>query len=235
MRCKLIGLGGWLKNSFIDYPGTVSTVLFFSGCNLRCPYCHNKALVNRTVDQSMLSEQVWNFLEARRGLIDGVVISGGEPTLYPYLADVIGQIRSMGFRVKLDTNGMLPETASAFAPDYLALDIKTLPERYGPMLGAALDDVEGRMIRSLDMVRRMGENAEVRITVAPRIIDAEAVGRLLPLLSGVKTVVLQRMDQRVELLDSAYNNIAPLPDEQVRMIWNMLAETAERCVMRGEE
>jgi len=232
VRGTFVGLGGWLKNSFIDYPGTVSTVLFFSGCNLRCPYCHNKILVNRTVDQSMLSEQIWAFLEARRGLIEGVVLSGGEPTLYPYLADVVREMRAMGLRVKLDTNGLLPDITETFAADYLALDVKTVPRLYAAALGATLDDIEGRLEKSVAMVRNMGENAEVRITVAPRIVDISIIRELRPLLAGVSKVMLQPMNQRTELLDPSFETLPLVPAEEIRQMRDILAESVGRCVVR---
>jgi pyruvate formate lyase activating enzyme len=231
---KLVGLGGWLKNSFIDFPGTVSTVLFFSGCNLRCPYCHNTLLVNRLVDASERSPEFWDFLEARKGITDGVVFTGGEPTLYPYLKEVSAEIRASGLRVKLDTNGLLPEVVDTFQYDYLALDIKTLPARYGPVLGATRGDVERRLRRSLDQVRVMGENAEVRITVAPRIVDRDVARELSGLLEGVKKVVLQPMDQSVELLDPAYDSLAPVAMDEIREIRATLARAVEQCTIRGE-
>ncbi|MBD3390929.1 MAG: anaerobic ribonucleoside-triphosphate reductase activating protein, partial [Chitinivibrionales bacterium] len=223
MRTKLVGLGGWLKNSFIDFPGTVSTVLFFAGCNLRCPYCHNVELVRKTVDQSLRSDEFWDFLDKRKGRIDGVVLSGGEPTLYPYLREVVDEIHERGYRVKLDTNGLLPEVAETFAVDYLALDVKTLPSRYRTLLGAGFDDVEPRLRRSLDRVRAMGDNAEVRITVAPRVVDRDVVRGLCPLLEGVRTVILQPMDQNAELLDLSYNAIAPVEKQEIWKFREMLA------------
>jgi pyruvate formate lyase activating enzyme len=234
VRNKLVGLGGWLKNSFIDYPGTVSTVLFFSGCNLKCPFCHNKPLVNRTVDLSMISNEVWEFLDKRKGLVDGVVITGGEPTLYPYLRDVISEIRATGYMVKLDTNGLLPDIAESFVPDYLALDIKTIPANYGRLLGAALDGVEDRLMRSLAMVRRMGGNAEVRITVAPNLVDRQVIEALCPLIDGVSKVILQPMNQDVELLDPSYETMAAVPEEDIRFMRDRLAEYAGTCSIRGE-
>lgn len=235
MRGKLVGLGGWLKNSFIDFPGALSTVLFFSGCNLRCPYCHNKLLVNRAIDQSLRSNEFWDFLEARKGRIEGVVISGGEPTLYPYLKDIIDEIRAMGYLVKLDTNGLLPEIVDSFHIDYLALDIKTLPAHYGVLVGAACDDVERRLRRSLDQVRAMGERAEVRITVAPRIVDRAVAHGLCPILKGVRTVVLQPMDQTAELLDPSYNSLVPVPLDEIRHLRDTLAHAVEHCTIRGED
>ena len=235
MRGKLVGLGGWLKNSFIDFPGTVSTVLFFSGCNLRCPYCHNKLLVSRSLDESMRSDEFWDFLDSRRGIIDGVVLTGGEPTLHPYLKDVIDEIRASGYRVKLDTNGLRPEVVDSFRLDFLALDVKTVPDRYKTLVGATCNDVAARIGRSLDQVRAMGDNAEVRITIAPRIVDIDVAQEVGPLLRGVKNVALQPMEQAVELLDPGYNDLPPVPMDEIRAIRAILSEFVENCAIRGED
>jgi pyruvate formate lyase activating enzyme len=176
---------------------------------------------------------VWDFLEKRRGLIDGVVISGGEPTLYPYLRDVISEIHAMGYRVKLDTNGLMPQVAKSFAPDYIALDIKTLPSMYGVQLKAGVQDVEGRLADSVNLIRQMGDNAEVRITVAPGIVDLYVVEGLCRLLAGVRKIMLQPMDQRAPLLDPEYNKIAPVPEKEILVMRNMLAKVAEYCGIRG--
>ena len=235
MRGKLVGLGGWLKNSFIDFPGTVSTVLFFSGCNCRCSFCHNPLLVNRAVDQSFRSDEVWDFLEARKGLIEGVVITGGEPTLYPELKRTIAEMKKMGYRIKLDTNGLLPDIAESFHADYLAVDLKTSPSRYRDLCQATFDDIGERLAHSIGMVKMMGENAEVRMTVAPGYIDAQAIRDLLPLVRGVKKVFLQPMEQSVELLDPVYMSITPVSKTEMHEVRDMLASEVGACVIRGED
>ena len=127
MRACITGVAGWHKNSFIDFPGTVAAVLFFSGCNLACPYCHNPDIVKAGTSSLVRPDDIADFLEKRKGLIDGVVLSGGEPTLHACLAEAASFIRSLGYRVKLDTNGLLPDAVAAVKPDYLALDVKTAP------------------------------------------------------------------------------------------------------------
>jgi pyruvate formate lyase activating enzyme len=230
---ELTGLGGWIKNSLIDYPGTVSTVLFFYGCNLRCPFCHNKDLVEFDSAQFIKEEDVWAFLEKRRGLIDGVVISGGEPTLHPHLRKTIPEIRSMGYRVKLDTNGMLPDIARSFSPDYLALDVKTLPSMYPSLLGAEYTDVQRRLKDSIEQVKSMGDNAEVRITAVPGISDLKVIKELCGLLKGVKKIMLQPMNQKTELLDPSYNIINPVSLQELGKMRDLLSEYVDHCAIRG--
>ena len=152
----------WLAEEFLHrFPGTVSTVLFFRGCNLRCPWCHNPSIVNGSV--SLIdTEEIFTWLEARRGLIDGVVLTGGEPTLHrEALPEVVETCRSLGYKIKLDTNGLLPDIIEKTNPDYLAMDLKTIPQRYD-QVGWTGDDPTAILSESLNIVRRMGDHAEIR-------------------------------------------------------------------------
>ena len=132
------------KTSLIDYPGLISAVLFFSGCNLRCPWCHNRELVlgNNLNDNYISLELALAHIEKRRNVLGGVVLSGGEPTLFPDLGFLITHIKSFGLKVKLDTNGLLPGVLESLIcseetrPDYIAMDLKTSPDRYSELLPA---------------------------------------------------------------------------------------------------
>lgn len=233
MRCNLEGLGGWLKNSFIDFPGTVSTVLFFSGCNLRCPYCYNCSLITFPDDMSDRSNEVWDFLERRKALIEGVVLTGGEPTLHPNIKEIIKGIRERGYKVKLDTNGLLPGMIGEFSPDYLALDIKTDPALYSKYLKAQYDDIETRLKRSLSVVKKMGDRAEVRITVAPGIITRDIILTLRTLLKGVSLVCLQPVDLTRGALDPAFfESFDPVTKEEIAEYQKLLAPVVGSCVIR---
>ena len=118
---------GQIKSSFIDYPGKICTVLFTGGCNFRCGYCHNPDIVNRTV-RTLDQNEILKFLDKRKKYLDGVCISGGEPTLQKELYEFIQEIKSLGYLVKLDTNGTRPEVISRLLEgkmlDYIAMDVK---------------------------------------------------------------------------------------------------------------
>ena len=126
-------IGGIQKISLIDYPGKLSCVLFLSGCNFKCPYCHNPQLVksDSAYSDCLDEKAVYEFLESRKGLIDGVVISGGEPTLQKNLPLLCNEIKEMGYLVKLDTNGSRPKAIKLLIDeglvDYVAMDIKSDP------------------------------------------------------------------------------------------------------------
>lgn len=223
-------VGSWLKNSFIDFPGTVSTVLFFSGCNLRCPYCHNSELVTGTpalVDP----DDIFTFLHKRAGVIDGVVLSGGEPALHgETLVSCADAIRNVGMKIKLDTNGLLPAIIPRIAPDYLALDLKTSPMRYGE-LGWRGTGTEALLTESISIVKSMGRSAEVRITAAAPFIDDAVIERFTSMLAGVHTVYLQPFIDHGTCL--APGRVTAIDRATLERYRNRIAEVVESCNIRG--
>ncbi|MFP4482981.1 MAG: anaerobic ribonucleoside-triphosphate reductase activating protein, partial [Thermovirgaceae bacterium] len=138
-------LAGLQKTTLIDFPEKIACTVFTQGCNLRCPYCHNPELISCDSDGEILPAEgeFFSFLESRRGLLDGVCITGGEPTIQPDLADFAGRIRDLGFLVKLDTNGTQPQALGALLEegllDFLAMDVKTSLEGYVRDLGYTED------------------------------------------------------------------------------------------------
>lgn len=131
---------GLQKLAMVDYPGKLAATVFTGGCNLRCPFCHNALLVTRLAETPEIPEQeVLDFLASRRGLLDGVVLTGGEPLLQPDAADFLRKVRELGFAVKLDTNGCDParlaEILNQGLVDYVAMDVKNAPARYAETVG----------------------------------------------------------------------------------------------------
>ncbi|MDD5077645.1 MAG: anaerobic ribonucleoside-triphosphate reductase activating protein [Candidatus Omnitrophica bacterium] len=173
-------IGGFVKSSLIDYPGKVAAVIFTQGCNFRCPYCHNSHLVYpERFEEGISFEEILSFLEKRRGLIEGVVFCGGEPTLQEDLAEKILEVRSLGYAVKLDTNGSRPEILAEVLPflDYLAMDIKApFGPEYETVCGVKTDDRDVR--RSMLLVRAAGVSYEFRTTVDPRFMPPGSVDRI---------------------------------------------------------
>jgi len=127
-------VAGLQKMTLLDFPGKVACTVFLQGCNFRCPFCHNSDLLGSRGPEGMAAEELLKFLEKRKGLLDGVCITGGEPTLQPGLEDLIRRIKEMGYAVKLDTNGSRPEVLKRLVAenllDYVAMDIKNCPESY---------------------------------------------------------------------------------------------------------
>jgi len=232
---RIRGIGGWQKNSFIDFPGKAATVLFFGGCNLRCPYCHNPSLFEDMGTMEERSNEVWDFLQKRRSMIDGVVLSGGEPTLQPDIVTIANSIRNLGYKIKLDTNGLKPETIREISPDYLALDIKTIPENYKTYLNCRISDPQDQLKESISIVKSMGYDAEIRITLAPGIVTVEDIEKISELISGVKNIFLQRFNDKTPILDmDFFSDKTDITDKQCNIMLKHLKKSAEKCSIRNE-
>lgn len=186
-------LGGITPLSTVDYPGELAAVVFCQGCPWRCHYCHNGHLLPRQQASAIVWQDVLDLLERRRGLLDGVVFSGGEPTLQRDLPDAMDRVRAMGFKVGLHTAGCYPQRLAELLPrvDWVGLDFKTLPADY-----PALTGVPGSgdcALRSLDYLLESGVAHEVRITVHDALLPPDRLHRLVDLLQarGADTIVLQ--------------------------------------------
>ncbi len=176
---KLVGLA---KNSFVDYPGRIAAVVFAAGCNYDCFFCHNRALIDAGAAH-IDSTVVWEMLARRRGLLDAVVVSGGEPTLQSDgLKAFLSRVRTMDYLTKLDTNGSRPEVVEALLRDrlldYVALDIKLPPARYGELGGAAAWQP---VARTLELLRSNTVPFECRTTFVPQLTmdDIETMSRAI--------------------------------------------------------
>lgn len=160
-----------IKNSFIDYPGCISCVLFVPGCNFDCFYCHNRTLIDGTEEATISIEKIDSFLEKRKGQIDAVVISGGEPTLQPDLIAFIRYIRAKNYKVKLDTNGSNPEIVAKILAenlcDYFSVDYKAPKELYPLYCGKSVK--ADNVIKTILMLKDSGVSFEVRTTVFPQL------------------------------------------------------------------
>jgi pyruvate formate lyase activating enzyme len=217
------------KTSLVDYPGKIAAVIFFSGCNLRCPWCQNGDLVLGTAGGLIPLEDALGFVEKRKKILGAVVLSGGEPTLYPDLGGLIGKIKKTGLPVKLDTNGMRPRVLEGLLkadwsrPDYIAMDLKLAPSRYAELLpsgdgacpaGTAGEDEAGKtsrltdtgeaLKRSAGLIRGSGIAHEFRSLDLPRPFFGPAdIEALRPLALSSPWHI--RPFQRGNCLDPAWN------------------------------
>jgi len=200
--------GGLQKNSFIDYPGKISCVLFLRGCNFHCPYCHNPDLVTGDLSQTpfIKENEIFDFLKGRKSLLEGVVITGGEPTLSDDLIPICEKIRSMGFSVKLDTNGSRPEVIEQIirldAIDYLAMDIKTDPSRYAPLIKKHFDPAV--IFESIRIIMSSGLPYEFRTTCVRPFIDEESVKRIGKIIQGARLYALQKFQNQDKVLNPEF-------------------------------
>ena len=186
----MIKSAGFIKTTLINYPGKVAAALFLPGCDLRCPYCHNPELVLGTADDLVDIDEILAYLEKRRGLLQGVCISGGEPLVHPDLGELVAAIKGMGYLVKIDTNGTFPDRILGLEPDFIAMDIKTVPEKY-PMLSPVQDaSLPDKIRQSIEIIKKSGIEHEFRTTVAPGVVDMKDIGDICKLLSGAQYYVL---------------------------------------------
>jgi len=226
-----VGIIGWQKNSFIDYPGTIATVLFFKGCNLRCPWCHNPDIVFGLLPEIDFCV-IEQFIKKRSTVIQGAVLTGGEPTLHSTLEFVAERIRLAGMKIKLDTNGLNPDVIRKISPDYCALDIKTSLDNYSSV-GCKLGDAEQRVLESIDIVRSMGDNAEIRITVVEPYINEQVICEIGKEVSGVSKVFLQRFRNRGALVNGDAIGCQTVTDETLTKYREILLGSGSFCEIRN--
>ncbi len=196
MACEEIRIGGLVKQSLVDWDGVLAAVVFTRGCNFRCGYCHNPALVVPELAHGRADVPVgavFDYLSRRRGWLDGVVVTGGEPTVHAGLPDFIRRVKALGYRVKLDTNGtnsvMLERLLADRAVDYVAMDIKNVPDaaHYGritPLASAMMDNV----LRSIGLLRRSGVEHEFRTTLLPEVHTPAVRACLSKMFAGSRYV-----------------------------------------------
>lgn len=180
-------IGGLIKFTLIDYPGHVAAVVFTQGCNFRCRYCHNPELVYpHLLQESMPKEDVLSFLRKRKGTLEGVVITGGEPTMHLGLMDFMAEIKALGYKIKLDTNGTKPEVLQEAIErqlvDFVAMDLKAPLEKYSLITGVEFDP---KIIqRSMDMIVASGLPYEFRTTYDKEVLTEEDIQALSNSVQG---------------------------------------------------
>ncbi len=222
---------GLQKTSVIDFPGKVACVLFTGGCNFRCPFCHNASLVNRTAPE-LSWDGVWNFLRRRKNVLQGVVISGGEPTLVPFLTEFLAKVKEMGLATKLDTNGYAPgvleELLAENLLDFVAMDIKNSPSRYGESCGMDLVDLNS-ISRSVELLKTSGVDYELRTTVSAELHTLKDIREMAEFLQGGKRYALQPLNPGATLSGRSFT---PPDEELLKQMAEVLEESFEQVLVR---
>jgi len=191
---------GFQKSSFNEYPGKIVCIAFTGGCNFRCPFCHNSELIFHTEKMDDISEdEIISYMEQRKKLIDGISITGGEPTLHKALPDFIRKVKQKGFVVELETNGtnpvMVEELVKDKLVDYFAMDIKAplTEEKYFDVIGRVgnKEELLKNIKRSIRIIRDSGVNYEFRTTFVPGLLKKEDILTIADQLKGSKKYVIQ--------------------------------------------
>lgn len=232
-------IGGFEKSTLIDYPGKIAATVFVCGCDFRCPFCHNPELVDpeRIKRQPKIEEEdFFRFLKSRRGLLDGVCVTGGEPTGQPDLIDFVRKIKKQGFLVKLDTNGSRPEVLKELFQkkllDFVAMDIKNIKEKYSQTVGAEakIEKIE----RSIALIRNSDRDYEFRTTVVPDLIDCQEIEGIGQWLSGARIFVLQQFRAN-KALDPFYQKIRGYTGQEMEELAKIARPYFGRVEIRGLE
>ena len=221
--------------SLVDYPGKLAATVFTGGCNLRCPFCHNALLVNRLEENPEIHPvpDVLHFLSTRRGLLDGVVLSGGEPLLQPGVEEFVRAVKELGFSVKLDTNGCFPKRLEGLLAsglvDYVAMDIKNSPARYSETVGLPVFDVSP--VRESAALLMSGTTPfEFRTTLVRELHTAEDLLAVVDWLRGAPRYVLQRFVDSGNLVGQGLHPFSP---EEMQELSRMLRPFFGEVVLRG--
>lgn len=229
--------GGLQKQSLIDFPGKISCVLFTPGCNFTCPFCHNPDLARGQLEQASLlkEESVFDFLEKRKGFLDGVVISGGEPTLHRDLSLICHNIKKMGYPVKLDTNGSRPEILKRLIQhryvDYIAMDIKTDPSAYPREISG--DENPANIFESIELIMAAGIFYEFRTTCVKPFVDRPIVEKISRAIQGARCYALQQFkDENVLSPEYFHPGATHYSRSDLEQFQTLAAPWVETCIVR---
>jgi len=224
---------GLQKLTVIDYPDKLACTIFTFGCNFHCSYCHNPELVINNGRPEIKEDVTLNFLRDRKGFLDAVCITGGEPTINKDLPVFISKIKEMGFLVKLDTNGTNPEMLKSLIEkklvDYIAMDIKAPLELYENITNVKVN--KNDIQKSIDLIKKI-KNYEFRITVVPDLFNEKHAKLIGEWLKGSKKFYIQQF-RGIKTLDKNFVNKKPFSEEELIKFCNILKPYFETCKIRG--
>lgn len=223
-------IGGFQKFTLLDYPGKIAAVVFTMGCNFRCPYCHNPEIVDpRKINygNKIEIEEILEFLSFRKKDLDGVCITGGEPTLQPGLTEFVEKIKELGFLVKIDTNASHPKIVEDLSKrklvDYWAIDLKTAPQKY--KLLTKKNNITEDISASVDLITKSDAEIELRTTVAPGIVEADDFDEMIEWINKINPKTFSKLyrysvqDFKPEVtLDEKFKKVKPYSGEKLENI-----------------
>ncbi|MFA5878355.1 MAG: anaerobic ribonucleoside-triphosphate reductase activating protein [Candidatus Staskawiczbacteria bacterium] len=233
-------IGGLQKNTLIDYPGKIACVIFTSGCNFYCPWCYSSELVvpEKIKRHPKIEEkEVLSFLKSRKGLLEGVVICGGEPTLNKDLPEFIKKIKKLGFSVKLDTNGSNPRMLKSLIDkklvNYVAMDIKgSFGQKFGGKGDCKINKFEKEIKESIRILKKSKISFQFRMTVVPSIHTKENILEAVQLIKGPDIVFYLQNFRPEKTIDPEFEKIRPYPDEWLLDIKKEISPFFKICEIR---
>ena len=228
-------IGGLQKMTLLDYPGKVACTVFLPGCNLRCPYCHNSSLVlPEKIGEGFPEEALLAFLQKRRGKLDGVCITGGEPTIHRELPELIRKIKDLGFLLKLDTNGSNPQMLGNLIRegilDYVAMDIKNSPQAYGVTCGGI--SILPKAQESINLLKAGSVDYEFRTTVCRPFHTTQSMRELAQWIQGARRYFIQNFEDSGDLIGTG---MGPFSQQELEELLNTVREFIPEARIRGQE
>ena len=225
---------GFNKLTLLDYPGRLAATIFLGSCNFRCPFCHNAGLVLAPESEPLIeTEEVLKVLRKRKGILDGVCVTGGEPTLDPGLTGLLTQIKELGYPVKLDTNGTRPalvrELVDAGLVDYVAMDIKNSQEKYAETAGIRHPDLES-ITRMVEYLKSGVVDYEFRTTVVKELHKREDIEAIGQWHSGSRRYFLQNYKESEQVIRPVFTSYSR---EQLENFQQILRKTIPQVEIRG--
>lgn len=226
-------INGIQKLTLLDYPGKVACTVFIAGCDLRCPFCHNSELWTGSAPAVMDDAELLDFLRKRKGMLEGVCITGGEPTLRKELYDLLRDIKALGYSVKLDSNGFHPGALKRLVSDglvdYIAMDIKNDPARYAVTSGLEELDLNP-VYESIALLKESGVGYEFRTTVVKELHDADSFVNIGRMIEGAERYYLQPFTDRDTVRFAGFH--APEKDEMTAYL-NAVKPFVKHAEIRG--
>jgi len=231
---------GFIGVSLIDWEGKVSSVIFLPGCNMRCPFCYNTKLVLHSSEMSTVPfEEIWNYLKKNRGWIDGVVITGGEPTIHEDLPLLCQEVKKLGFLVKLDTNGtnpkMIRELIDRELIDYVAMDVKApfTEEKYSRASGANTASLLAKIEQTTQTLLEDGVEYEFRTTVVLTMHKISDIREICEKIKGCRKYALQNFKAGVETINPNFQTLKPFTKTEMESFFRTAKNLIPNTVMRG--
>lgn len=228
-------IGGIQKNSLIDFPAKICCVIFTAGCNFECPYCHNPELIKPPF-KTINPEEIFVFLDKRKSLLDGVAITGGEPTLQKDLPEFCERVKTFGFPIKIDTNGSRPKDIALLIQnslvDYIAMDIKSLPDNYSPHIAQNVDPAD--ILESINVIKTSGLPHEFRTTCVKPFVNADIMHEIARIIDGANLFVLQKANFQNTILHPAFfeNNVKPFSTDEIESFQKTVSPFVDKTLIR---
>lgn len=227
-------IGGLQKTSLQDYPEEVSSIVWTVGCNFNCPFCYNKGLVDGNVDE-IPEDEIFSFLEKRKKVIDGLVITGGEPFLQKDLKDFCKKVKKLGYKIKIDTNGTFPDKLKDLIDeklvDYIAMDIKAPKEKYDKLTDVKTD--VKKIEKSIDILKNSGIDYEFKTTFAPELLTNDDIKDIAKWIQGSKKFYIQQFKNDVPLVSTLLENVEPYSKEDIIKTFEEIKPFFNKCDVRG--